>query len=196
MNLIAQMPKQASYRNTVLFADYSDPDVIRDGDNYYLVSSSFGFVPGIPILQSNDLVHWTIIGHVLPRVEIDPRYDMVGGNRYGRGVWAPSIRRHNGLFYVYFPTPDEGIFMSTAAKIPAPWSASRKAAAGPSFSTEHAPDGSFACPYYAAISIAIKVTDKIHLYTATDLVRLSRHCPSYPNRKLRDRCRLHIYHAS
>jgi beta-xylosidase len=45
--LIAQMPKQASYRNPVLFADYSDPDVIRDGDNYYLVSSSFGFVPGI-----------------------------------------------------------------------------------------------------------------------------------------------------
>jgi beta-xylosidase len=110
------------YRNPVLFADYSDPDVIRDGDNYYLVASTFEFVPGLPILQSNDLVHWTIIGHVLPKVELDPRYDMVGGNRYGRGVWAPSIRKHNGLFYVYFPTPDEGIFVSTAAKITGPWS--------------------------------------------------------------------------
>jgi beta-xylosidase len=111
-----------TYRNPILFADYSDPDVIRDGNNYYLVSSTFAFVPGIPILQSNDLVHWTILGHVLPRIEIAPQYDMVDGNRYGRGVWAPSIRKHGGLFYVYFPTPDEGIFVSTAKKIAGPWS--------------------------------------------------------------------------
>jgi beta-xylosidase len=111
-----------TYRNPVLFADYSDPDVIRDGNNYYLVSSTFAFVPGILILQSNDLVHWTILGHVLPRIEIAPQYDMVDGNRYGRGVWAPSIRKHGGLFYVYFPTPDEGIFVSTAKKIAGPWS--------------------------------------------------------------------------
>ena len=96
--------------------------MIRDGKNYYLISSTFEFVPGIPILQSNDLVHWTIIGHVLPRIELDPRYDMAGGNRYGRGVWAPALRKHNGLFYVYFPTPDEGIFVSTAKKITGPWS--------------------------------------------------------------------------
>ena len=111
-----------TYRNPILFADYSDPDVIRDGANYYLVASSFEFVPGIPILQSNDLVHWTIVGHVLPRIEIAPQYDMAGGNRYGRGVWAPAIREHDGLFYVYFPTPDEGIFVSTAKKIVGPWS--------------------------------------------------------------------------
>jgi len=119
----SQAPAQADvYRNPILFADYSDPDVIRDGNNYYLVASSFAFVPGIPILQSTDLVHWTIVAHVLPRIEIDPTYDMVGGNRYGRGVWAPAIRKHNGLFFVYFPTPDEGIFVSTAAKIAGPWS--------------------------------------------------------------------------
>jgi len=111
-----------TYRNPVLFADYSDPDVIRDGANYYMVASSFEFVPGIPILQSNDLVHWTIMGHVLPRIEIAPQYDMKDGNRYGRGVWAPSIRKHHGLFYVYFPTPDEGIFVSTAKRIAGPWS--------------------------------------------------------------------------
>jgi len=113
---------KGTYRNPVLFADYSDPDVIRDGNNYYLISSTFEFVPALPILQSNDLVHWTIIGHVLPKIEIDPAYDMQGGNRYGRGVWAPALRKHNGLFYVYFPTPDEGIFVSTAAKITGPWS--------------------------------------------------------------------------
>jgi beta-xylosidase len=111
-----------TYRNPVLFADYSDPDVIRDGNNYYLVASTFAFVPGIPILQSNDLVHWTILAHVLPRIEIAPQYDMVNGNRYGHGVWAPAIRKHGGLFYVYFPTPDEGIFVSTAKTIAGPWS--------------------------------------------------------------------------
>ena len=119
---VASGQARGSYRNPILFADYSDPDVIRDGNNYYLISSSFEFVPAIPILQSNDLVHWTIIGHVLPRIDLDPRYDMVGGNRYGRGVWAPSLRKHNGIFYIYFPTPDEGIFMTSAAKITGPWS--------------------------------------------------------------------------
>jgi beta-xylosidase len=110
-----------TYRNPVLFADYSDPDVIRDGANYYLVASTFEFVPGIPILQSQDLVHWTILGHVLPKIKLSPAYDMVGGDRYGRGVWAPAIRKHAGRFYVYFPTPDEGIFMSSAEKITGPW---------------------------------------------------------------------------
>ncbi len=122
---VAQAPRretQAVYRNPILFADYSDPDVIRDGANYYLVASTFHFVPGIPILQSTDLVHWTIMGHVVQRMNMDPRYSMIGGNRYGKGVWAPSIRKHDGMFYVYFPTPTEGIFVSTAAKITGPWS--------------------------------------------------------------------------
>lgn len=113
---------EPEYRNPILFADYSDPDVIREGSDYYLIASTFHFVPAIPILHSTDLVHWTIIGHVVERMNMDPRYDMVGGNRYGGGVWAPSIRRHNGLFYVYFPTPGEGIFVSTASKITGPWS--------------------------------------------------------------------------
>jgi beta-xylosidase len=114
---------EETYRNPILFADYSDPDVIRDGANYYLIASSFHFVPGIPILQSTDLVHWTIVGHVVQRLEMDQSYNMIGGNRYGGGVWAPSIRKHDGLFYVYFPTPKEGIFVSTATKIEGPWSA-------------------------------------------------------------------------
>ena len=120
-----------TYRNPILFSDYSDPDVIRDGDNYYLVASSFHFVPGLPILKSSDLVHWTIIGHALPRITIHPLYDRVGGNRYGRGVWAPAIRKHNGLFYIYFPTPDEGIFVVTAPKIEGPWSKPVAVIAGP-----------------------------------------------------------------
>lgn len=114
---------RATYHNPILFADYSDPDVIRDGATYYLVASTFHFVPGIPILQSTDLVHWIIVGHVVQRMTMDPQYSMIGGNRYGQGVWAPAIRKHDGLYYVYFPTPNEGIFVSTATQITGPWSA-------------------------------------------------------------------------
>jgi len=122
-----------TYRNPILFADYSDPDVIRDGLNYYLVASTFHFVPGIPILQSTDLVHWTIIGHVVDRLDMDPRYSLIGGNRYGKGVWAPSIRKHDGRFYVFFPTPSEGIYVSTAERITGPWSEPSAVIAGEGF---------------------------------------------------------------
>jgi len=110
-----------NFRNPILYADYSDPDVIRTGEDFYLVASSFHFMPGIPILHSKDLVNWEIIGHVYPRLDLNPNYDLVGGNRYGGGAWAPSIRFHAGRYYVYFPTPDEGIFQSNAASPYGPW---------------------------------------------------------------------------
>jgi beta-xylosidase len=122
--------RAGEYRNPVLFADYSDPDVIRDGDDFYLVASSFHFVPGVPILHSKDLVHWEISGHVVPRLTMNPAYDMIGGTRYAGGVWAPSVRFHKGLFYLYFPTPDEGIFVSTAPKMTGPWSAPQAVLSG------------------------------------------------------------------
>ena len=109
------------YRNPVLFADYSDPDVIRVGPYFYLVSSSFHYMPGIPILRSRDLVNWTIIGHVYGRLDAGPAYDMADGDRYGRGCWAPAIRYHDHRYWVYFPTPDEGIFMSSARSPEGPW---------------------------------------------------------------------------
>lgn len=111
-----------NYTNPILFSDYSDPDVIRVGTDYYLVASSFHFMPGLPILKSHDLVHWKIIGHVFPRLDLNPAYSMVDGNRYGQGAWAPSIRYHDGIFFVYFPTPREGIFMSIASSAEGPWS--------------------------------------------------------------------------
>jgi beta-xylosidase len=109
------------YRNPILFSDYSDPDVIRVGESYYLVASSFHFMPGIPVLESHDMVNWQIVAHVFPRLEIDPRYSMIGGARYAQGAWAPAIRFHAGRFYVYFPTPEEGIFMSSASSPKGPW---------------------------------------------------------------------------
>ncbi len=98
-----------TYRNPILHADYSDPDLIRVGDDYYMVSSSFNCAPGIPVLHSKDLVNWEIINHVYDKLPSD-RYDRV---IHGRGCWAPSIRYHNDTFYVYFCTPDEGLFVAT-----------------------------------------------------------------------------------
>ena len=131
----AMVHAQAIYTNPILYADYSDPDVIRVGQDYFMVASSFHFSPGIPVLKSRDLVHWTILGHVLPKLPFGPLYDMpgphtltdkiskpIGGTKYASGVWAPSIRHRAGKFYVYWATPDEGVFMSTATDPAGPWS--------------------------------------------------------------------------
>lgn len=96
-----------TYKNPVLYADYSDPDVIRVGDDYYMTASSFSSIPGLPILHSRDLVNWTIIGHALQKYP-DERFDKP---QPGDGVWAPSIRYHKNHFYVYWGDPDTGIFM-------------------------------------------------------------------------------------
>jgi beta-xylosidase len=112
---------QTEFTNPVLYADYSDPDVLADGKHFYLVASSFTFVPGIPILQSDDLVHWKIVAHVVPRLNLGPQYNLTGMSAYGKGIWAPALRKHDGRFYVFFPTPTEGIFMSSAPAITGPW---------------------------------------------------------------------------
>lgn len=115
------MPDQGNgtYRNPILAGDYSDPDAIRVGDDYYLVSSSFTDVPGLPILHSRDLVNWTLIGHALKRVPPDDHYRTP---RRGGGVWAPAIRHHHGRFLIYYPDPDRGIFVVSAPDPRGPWS--------------------------------------------------------------------------
>jgi beta-xylosidase len=107
------------YQNPVLAGDYSDLDVIRVGDTYYLTASSFTNVPGLPILTSKDLVNWTIIAHALPRNLPDAHYLVP---RRGAGVWAPAIRHHDGRFKIYYPDPDHGIFVVTASDPSGPWS--------------------------------------------------------------------------
>jgi len=110
--------RDGTYRNPVLFADYSDPDVIRMGEDFYLTASSFNCTPGLPILHSRDLVNWSIIGHALKNLP-HPRYAEV---QPGCGVWAPAIRFHAGKFWIFFPTPDEGIYVTTARRPAEPWS--------------------------------------------------------------------------
>jgi len=106
------------FKNPILFADYSDPDAVRVNDDFYLVASSFNCTPGLPILHSRDLVNWKIINHALPNLP-HARYAQV---QPGCGVWAPAIRFHAGKFWIFFPMPDEGIYVITADDPAGRWS--------------------------------------------------------------------------
>ncbi|MBT1711048.1 glycoside hydrolase 43 family protein [Fulvivirgaceae bacterium PWU5] len=108
-----------TYRNPILHADYSDPDACRVGEDYYMTASSFDAVPGLPLLHSKDLVNWSLVGHALPR---QPPYDHFAKTQHGNGVWAPAIRHHDGKFYIYYPDPDFGIYVTIATQIGGPWS--------------------------------------------------------------------------
>src|SRR5689334_1143182 len=98
-----------TYKNPIIYADYSDPDAIRVGDDFYLTASSFSEAPGLPILHSKDLVNWRIINHVFRQQE---PLDVFAKPQHGNGVWAPAIRYHNNEFYIYYPDPDLGIYMT------------------------------------------------------------------------------------
>lgn len=107
-----------TYRNPVLYADYSDPDVIRTGDDYWMTASSFACVPGLQILHSTDLVNWRIVNAALPRL-CDGAFDVPS---HGNGVWAPAIRFHDGWYYIYWGDPDRGVFMVRAQDPRGAWS--------------------------------------------------------------------------
>ncbi|MDR0688621.1 MAG: glycoside hydrolase 43 family protein [Prevotellaceae bacterium] len=106
------------YKNPVLHADYSDPDVCRAGDDYYMTASSFSCIPGLPILHSNDLVSWQLVGHAVAERLPQVAYDKP---QHGSGIWAPSIRFHNGEFYIFYGDPDYGIYMTKSKKAEGPW---------------------------------------------------------------------------
>ncbi|WP_316806192.1 glycoside hydrolase 43 family protein [Pedobacter agri] len=116
-----------TFKNPVINADYSDPDAIRVGDDFYMIASSFDAIPGLPILHSKDLVNWKIIGHALKR---QPPFEHFEKTQHGNGVWAPSIRYRNGEFYIYYPDPDFGIYVTKAKTITGDWSAPKLVAAG------------------------------------------------------------------
>lgn len=111
-----------SYVNPVIPSDYSDIDCIRVGSDYYAISSTFQFSPGMVILHSKDLVNWSILSHVVTDlIQISTDLDWSKMNRYGKGIWAGSIGYHDNKFWVYFGTPDEGYFMSSATQPAGPW---------------------------------------------------------------------------
>ncbi len=110
-----------TYRNPVLFADYPDPDIIRVGDDFYFVTTTFANAPGVTILHSKDLVNWRIATHVIDRLDGDPRYDLTGGDAYRKGFYAASLRHHGGLFYVAVTPVGHKTRIYRAPRIEGPW---------------------------------------------------------------------------
>jgi beta-xylosidase len=108
-----------TYKNPILYADYSDPDVIRVGADYYMTSSSFNCMPGLPILHSRDLVNWHLVGHALTEQYPAEHYAVP---RHGDGCWAPCLRYHAGQYYIYWGDPDFGIYMVQTADPASTWS--------------------------------------------------------------------------
>ena len=109
-----------TYKNPIIYADYSDPDVVRVGNDFYLTASSFNSTPGLPILHSKDLINWRIIGHAL---QYQTPVNVFAKPQHGNGVWAPAIRYHDNYFYIFYPDPDYGIYMTKARNPAGPWTA-------------------------------------------------------------------------
>lgn len=111
-----------TYVNPILPGDFSDTDAIRVGQTFYMISSTMQYAPGMVVLQSSDMVNWRIIGHVVKDISaLDPALNWDSMSRAGRGIWAGSVRHVAGQFRVYFGTPNQGIFVSTAADAAGPW---------------------------------------------------------------------------
>lgn len=105
------------YQNPIVYADYSDPDVVRVGDEYFMTASSFNAVPALPILHSRDLVNWRLINHAID--ELPPAFDRP---QHGNGVWAPSFNYHDGTFYIFYGDPDRGVYMTETDDPRGQWS--------------------------------------------------------------------------
>lgn len=112
-------------QNPMLWADVPDPDVIRVGDTYYLVSTTMHLMPGAPIMTSKDLKNWETVGYIFDRLTDSPKYDLLNGTVYGRGQWATSLKYHNGKFYALLAPNERGAMGNTyifsAEKAEGPW---------------------------------------------------------------------------
>ena len=115
------------YQNPIIHADYSDPDAIRVGERYYMTASSFNSAPGLPLLESADMINWTLVGHALPQ---QLPAAVFARPQHGKGVWAPCLRYHAGQFWIFYPDPDFGIYVITAKDFRGPWSQPRLLLAG------------------------------------------------------------------
>ncbi|WP_166318948.1 family 43 glycosylhydrolase [Microbacterium excoecariae] len=124
---MSRLMGECRYRNPIIDADLPDPDAIRVGDRYVMIASSFHRAPGLPVYVSDDLVTWERVGNALDRVEPDAWFRLP---RPGAGVWAPSIRWHEGRYVIVYPDPDQGIFVVTAEDPAGPWTVPRCLVAG------------------------------------------------------------------
>src|ERR1017187_66894 len=110
-----------TYSNPLFYGEFEDPDMIRVGDHYYLVGTTMHMNPALEILHSKDLVNWELVGYCMERLDFGPAFRLEGGNIYGRGIWAPCIRYHQGTFYIFSNVNGMGLQVFRSKSIQGPW---------------------------------------------------------------------------
>jgi xylan 1,4-beta-xylosidase len=110
-----------TYSNPLFNEEFEDPDIIRVGDDYYLAGTTMHMMPGVQIMHSKDLVNWELVGYAVDKLDLGPAYRLDGGNIYGRGIWAPCIRYHNGKFYIFSNVNGAGLQVFQSSSIKGPW---------------------------------------------------------------------------
>src|SRR5262249_37722312 len=124
----AQTPKtwtadngNGTFSNPLFYDEFSDPDLIRVGDDYYLTGTTMHAMPGLPVLHSRDLVNWELMSYAVDRLDLGPRYRLEGGEIYGQGIWAPSFRYHNETFHIFTNVNGQTTQHFTATNPRGPW---------------------------------------------------------------------------
>jgi xylan 1,4-beta-xylosidase len=110
-----------TYSNPLFFEEFEDPDVIRVGDDYYLAGTTMHMMPAVQLMHSKDLVNWELAGYCADRLDLGPAFRLEGGNIYGRGIWAPCIRHHKGMFYIFSNVNGTGLQVFRSKSINGPW---------------------------------------------------------------------------
>lgn len=110
-----------TYSNPLFYEEFEDPDVIRVGDTYYLAGTTMHMNPAVQLMTSKDLVNWELAGYCMDRLDLGPAYRLEEGNIYGRGIWAPCIRYHDGMFYVFTNINGAGLQVFRSKSIEGPW---------------------------------------------------------------------------
>jgi xylan 1,4-beta-xylosidase len=111
-----------TFTNPLFFDEFSDPDLIRVGADFYMTGTTMHSMPGLPVLHSRDLVNWEFLGYAMDRLDLGPSFRLEEGkNEYGRGIWAPCLRYHNGTFYIFSNVNGQKTQLFTARDPRGPW---------------------------------------------------------------------------
>src|SRR3954469_14304632 len=110
-----------TYSNPLFYEEFEDPDVIRVGQDYYLAGTTMHMNPGLIVLHSRDLVNWELASYCIDRLDLGPAFRLEGGNVYGKGIWAPCIRHHDGTFYVFSNVNGVGTQVFRSKSPNGPW---------------------------------------------------------------------------
>ena len=111
-----------TFTNPLFNDEFSDPDIIRVGDDYYMTGTTMHAMPGLPLLHSRDLVNWTFRSYAFDRLDLNPGFRLEDGQEiYGQGIWAPSLRYHDGTFYIFANINRVGMQVFRSKSPDGPW---------------------------------------------------------------------------